>query len=773
MASKSVAVPVRFDLLTLLLIGGVVFSAAWSIAAADWMPRLDLLSSTVLAGLLIGTLLATRRWRSVKTHLVALSYGAIFVTFVVLSQMPDPVYGWSWLDTVRQMLIRLGEHIYLWLEAVASGGVGKDNTIFLLFLTAIFWLIGFGAAWNTFRHRHLWRAVAPAGIALLINIYYYGGSNSLMPLLFFYLFCVLLYAARSFTLVQEERWHSTRIGYSPEIKRDFLQIGSRIAVVAVLFSAIAPAVLGEPQITQLWLGVSRPLRSVEESFNRLFSGLQPHGLPFTNPFGRTLALVGPRALSDEVVLEVKASEGRYWQAVSYDEYTSNGWQSSSTTREVMTPATLPIVLDYQQRVAFTQTVTSFFPNSSMIFAAPEPIAANRSVWVDKYPGDGNLQMSMWTSLDQLSSGDSYQVVSSLSRATVDTLRAAGTDYPAAIRERYLQLPASLPQRVRSQAKQIVGQAGAVSAYDQASALEAWLRLNITYNDQIAGPKAGEDGVDYVLFESRQGYCDYYASAMAVMARSLGIPARVATGYASGEYDPQRGVYQVHQFNAHTWVEVYFPKYGWIEFEPTASQPSIARPIAAVASTSLDDPAHDPNSNDQAAQFRNRTPKDQEFDPSQGAASPVNTSQSSPGLDQTLWLLIMGGGGVLLLGIVIVTLMWLYENRGGTRRLRGGEWIFAHMTRMSMWLRVRLTSSQTPYEQAEALSVVMPRGEPMIGRAANLYVRERYGRSAADSVEVHSIWRDLRWPLWWTGFKRRLPHSLPSLRHLFRRRRTRP
>ncbi len=764
MTSKSVAAPVRFDLLTLILIGGVVFSAAWSIAAADWMPRLDLLSSTVLAGLLMGTLLATRRWRSVKTHIVALLYGVIFVTFVVLSQLPDPVYGWSWLDTVRQMIIRLGEHIYLWLEAVASGGVGKDNTIFLLFLTAIFWLIGFGAAWNTFRHRHLWRAVAPAGIALLINTYYYGGSSSLMPLLFLYLFCVLLYAARSYTLVQEERWHSTRIGYSPEIKRDFLQIGSRIAVAAVLFSAIAPTVLGEPQIAQLWLGVSRPLRSVEESFNRLFSGLQPHGLPFTNPFGRTLALVGPRALSDEVVLEVKAPEGRYWQAVSYDEYTSNGWQSSSTTREAMTPAILPIVLDYQQRAAFTQTVTSFFPNSSMIFAAPEPIAANRSVWVDKYPGDGNLQMSMWTSLDQLSNGDSYQVVSSLSRATVDMLRAAGTDYPAAVRDRYLQLPASLPERVRLQAKQIVDQAGATSAYDQASALEAWLRLNITYNDQIAGPKPGEDGVDYVLFESRQGYCDYYASAMAVMARSLGIPTRVATGYASGEYDAQRGVYQVHQFNAHTWVEVYFPKYGWVEFEPTASQPSIARSVGVVASTN-DDPTHDPNANDPSAQFHNRPPKDLELDPSLGPASPVNASQP---LDQMLWVLIMGGGGVLLLVVVVVTLMWLYENRGGTRRLHGGEWGFAHMTRMSVWLRVHLTSSQTPYEQAEALSVAMPRGESMIGRVANLYVRERYGRSAADPVEVRSVWRDLRWPLWWTGLKRRIPRSISLPRKLRRR-----
>jgi Domain of unknown function (DUF4129) len=86
----------------------------------------------------------------------------------------------------------------------------------------------------------------------------------------------------------------------------------------------------------------------------------------------------------------------------------------------------------------------------------------------------------------------------------------------------------------------------------------------------------------------------------------------------------------------------------------------------------------------------------------------------------------------------------------------------------VWLRVHLTSSQTPYEQAEALSVAMPRGESMIGRVANLYVRERYGRSAADPVEVRSVWRDLRWPLWWTGLKRRIPRSISLPRKLRRR-----
>ena len=78
--------------------------------------------------------------------------------------MPDKVYGFTWLDSLRHLIVRLGEHIYLWLEAVSTGGVGKDNTIFLMVLAAGFWLITYVAVWNTIRRQHLWRVIAPAGI---------------------------------------------------------------------------------------------------------------------------------------------------------------------------------------------------------------------------------------------------------------------------------------------------------------------------------------------------------------------------------------------------------------------------------------------------------------------------------------------------------------------------------------------------------------------------------------------------------------------------------
>lgn len=765
------AVPARIDRLVLLLLIGIVGSAAWSIAAAEWMPRLDLLGVTVIVAVLLGTLIITRPWRPLVTHLMMIGYGVIWVAWIALDQMPDKVYGMTALDTLRHLIVRLGEHIYIWGEAVITGGVGTDNTIFLMFLTALFWLIAYIAVWNTCRQRRIWLVIAPAGVALLINTYYYGGPRSVILLLVLYLFCVLLYAARMYTLSQEERWHFSRIRFNPEIKRDLLQIGSSIAIVAVIFGAVAPSVVGAPQLTELWREISRPVRSVEDSFSRLFSGLQPNGLAFANPFGRTLALLGQRTLGNELVMEVRSTQSRYWQAVVYDEYTGRAFQSTETQRLSVDAGDQPLSAVFDARELVTQTFTVFFPNNTLIFAAPQPIQVDRAAWVESFVDSATTDFAMWSSISPLGSGDSYQVVSAVSEASIEELRAAGNNYPPQVRDRYLQLPATLPDRVRELARQIVADANATTPYDQASALEAWLRANITYNDQIAGPVSTQDGVDYVLFEARAGYCDYYASAMAVMARTLGIPARIATGYTQGSLDAERGVYQVFQFNAHTWVEVYFPGYGWVEFEPTASQPSISRPISAAATGSSG--ADDDLGLTDNTTFGSREPEEQEFDPFSAPASAIETDDAGQPTDRTpdlSWLLVVGAASLIVVGGA-ATAMWAYENRGAARRAtRGGQWIFARLSRMAAWMRVKLSPAQTPFEQAHAISAVLASSsQSAVDRAASLYVLERYGRSAADLIEAQSIWHELRRPMWWTGLKRRL--LSPSRPHWRRIRRT--
>ena len=182
---------------------------------------------------------------------------------------------------------------------------------------------------------------------------------------------------------------------------------------------------------------------------------------------------------------------------------------------------------------------------------------------------------------------SYSVQSWVTQATDVMLRSASNAYPPTIASTYLQLPASLPQRVRDLARRIAGDAA--TPFDKAVRIQDYLRLSYRYDLQVPLPPHGQDVVDYFLFDSPGGFCSYYSSAMAVMLRSQGVAARVATGYATGSFDFVRRAYRVTPSNAHAWVEVYFPGYGWIEFEPTTALARIPYETAEGSAGRIDEP----------------------------------------------------------------------------------------------------------------------------------------------------------------------------------------
>jgi transglutaminase-like putative cysteine protease len=140
-------------------------------------------------------------------------------------------------------------------------------------------------------------------------------------------------------------------------------------------------------------------------------------------------------------------------------------------------------------------------------------------------------------------------------------------------ERYTALPDTVPQRVLDLAYQVAGDAS--TRYEQAWAIEQYLRA-YPYTLDLPDPPRNRDLVDYFLFDLQEGYCDYYASAMVVMARAVGVPARLASGYAQGTYDPDTDHWVVTEKDGHSWVEVYFGGIGWVEFEPTAGLPALVR-----------------------------------------------------------------------------------------------------------------------------------------------------------------------------------------------------
>ncbi|HEY4687863.1 MAG TPA: transglutaminase domain-containing protein [Anaerolineae bacterium] len=745
---------------TILLLALIVMVPAFTVASSDWAPGLDMLLPTALAGLALGVLVARSSFRSRWAHLLALGYGAVWVAFVSIEYLPRAVG----IDELGARILAFGQHVGEWIWLLLQTGVGKDNFIFLLSLLTVFWLLGYLAAWYTFRLTKVLRVVLPSGLVILVNLYYYGGRMQLSIFLYLYFVFALLYLARVHYMLREREWRRSRVGFDADVRGSFVRGGSIVTLVAVAVAWVVPEIAPMPPSEDLWRLLSRPIRSIEDSFNRLFSSLEGQGPVLTNPFGRALGFGGPRQLGDTVLMDVyvyKSEDNanalaRYWRAGAYDTYTSNGWISSDSQTFPFAAKSDPLVTPYQMRSNVRQAITFYFPLTSLLIATSQPVYFSRDGEADAQlitssgaTGAQGAQVfvdpSFVTSHDLLRAGDNYEAVSAVSIADVDKLRAAGADYPDWIRKRYLQLPDNFPQRVKELAQQIAADAGATTPFDQATALERWLRQNITYNEKIAGPDLGQDGVDYVLFVSQAGYCDYYASAMVTMARSLGIPARVVVGYARGEYLPSGDVYRVRERNAHMWVEVFFPNYGWIEFEPTAVQPLVSRPVSDT-SQAQSDPAPPP------------TPSVMNIDDLrqlEGAEDKLGNGSLSDVLGQALPRSAFMLAGLLVIGTVVaIGTIYVVENRG-LKGLRGTRWAYARLVRLARWLRVDVGAHQTPFEQAELLARAAPGSRNEISAITGDFVRETFGRDESGANRARLTWRQTHLRLWGAGLKRRV------------------
>ena len=158
----------------------------------------------------------------------------------------------------------------------------------------------------------------------------------------------------------------------------------------------------------------------------------------------------------------------------------------------------------------------------------------------------------------------YEAASDVPTIPAAQLRAASDEYPDEVRYTYLQLPL-LDPRIKKLADDIT--AHARNTYDKVEAIELYLKTRYAYTLDLSGPKPADPLANF-LFTRRSGNCEYFAAAMAVMLRAEGIPTRYVTGFLQGEYNDVGGDFIIRQSDAHAWVEVYFPRYGWITFDPT-------------------------------------------------------------------------------------------------------------------------------------------------------------------------------------------------------------
>ena len=664
------------DWLSALLLIIIMQIAAARLVATQWTKYLPLVQALTLIGTVLGLALGKSIFKRFWVVFLAMCYGIILIPWQVALTLDVET---TWLDRLGILWVRL-EAV---LQELLTRRPITDNILFLLLMSILFWSLTIYAGVVLLREANPWKVIIPGGITIFV-------IHSFDPLLVsrswylaFYLFFALLMVARLVFIKNTAVWKERHTHTPPDIGFDFSRVALVLSMILVFFAWNVPVVAEtfRPAV-EIWQTASRPWLKTKDRLSFMFASLRASVGLVQNFYGNTLPLGLGNPLSDRVILEVEGPttppnlDRFYWEARIYDTYESNQWVSTIQTKRDLSSESVDINqpgADVRPVVTFT-----FFPHDpiSNIFTVPEPlwVSLPSQAYMTTNP-DGSVDFSMMMSKDFIHPGDQYTIRSAVDAQTVSELKAASISYPQWVLDEYLQLPTDITSRTRELAKDIASGLG--NPYDIVNAVTDYLRNNIEYNQSISQPPPNQERLDWFLFDYKKGYCNYYASAEVVLLRSLGIPARMAVGFAQGEREvppiPQlppgvsrdiireqiseTSTYIVRQKDAHAWPEVFFPGIGWVIFEPTVSQPPLFRPSGETTTN--------PNDN-QSEQGTESTQNQQGVDINNQRNLDENGPLANSGQITSFWTFgnILRLIALLLALILLVIIFW--QTRRGFR-----------------------------------------------------------------------------------------------------------
>ncbi len=561
------------DWLTFVIVAAGFLSVVHSIDSANWVDEMPSLYPIGFSGLLVGYVLARVRRPELLLHPAALIAGGALVFLQLLAILP----GGTPAARTDGMLARMRE----WWSAATQGGISNDPLPFIVLILVMVWLGAYVSSWAIFRWRNAWLGLVPGGTALMWNISFIPGQFSYAFVVF--LFAAVLLLMRVHMANRESEWEQRGVVYPEFLSLAVLNATFWVTVLLLVAVWVVPLAERSDSANERWANITSPLTDRFAPLGRVFVGVNAkrpiavHNLKGALPLQGKIKLNGGDAV--EIDVEITPEMAAFLRAQSFDEYTSDGWTLNIDGDLPLEPGAQTGVSAEDvsgSRQEVTVNVTVKGNNDDFLYSLGQPVQSSEPS--SAAVGESPIDVSSLKPSGRLRQGDAYSITGSVSVATVDQLRAAGDDYPAWVEDRYLALPDDLPARVERKTLEVTGSAG--TAYDRAAAVEEYLR---TFPNDFDVPVAppGRDSVDYFLFDVQRGYFDYHASAMAVMLRTIGVPARVATGYAidPAYKESDSNLYKLTERSAFAWPEVYFPGVGWVEFNPTPSRPGIRRPGA--------------------------------------------------------------------------------------------------------------------------------------------------------------------------------------------------
>lgn len=758
--------------LTLLLVVATVGCLVAAVDEVGWVPEAGVAVTAATLSFLLSLLLARSAVPTWRAWLYLTVYGLLVNIFVLAQLRPTLAMlneGWAAISTHwRQQFALFVERLIVWLATVRAGQSSDETIVFALFLGLASWFLVAYVIWSIFRRQRPLVGLTLLAVALAFNGYY--GDAPIYWSAIFVGLATLMAASTHYTNLESE-WGRSEVDYSTEIKTELLLYAGMTGMALAAFAWAAPAVdIG--RLSQTF--IRQPVViAAEEALSRAFAAIpQPRGNRGSGGSGvagqrgvlpRSFLLDEGPELLETVVMTATVScsgscqpalPGYHWRAGSYDIYTGRGWALSSE-RDVEVAAG-ELIGDQlaEEEVGeqgsegtgeiVRQQVEWVFDQREIRYSLGYPLRFDQPV-VAAWRGPGDFSR-VWGQPD---TPMTYTVETIVPRATAAQLRQSRLeDIPPNILARYTALPDMTPQRIHNLATELTNlQSPNATSFDKARAIEQFLR-QYDYNLDVERPPPDVDVVDYFLFDAQEGYCDYYASAMVVLARSAGLPARLGTGFLQQPAD-ENGYQTVRQENSHSWAEIYFAGYGWIEFEPTAPFVS-PHDIAAASSVEFETA---PGTYENPS-----TPPD-------ATAVPPPIPNRAPRRNIPWWW--------VLLAAVLLALLWWRWGRSWWRQWRerprdldSVEQAYLRMQNRASGLGWPPRPSQTPTEFAAGLlahlertgsdeTELIPLQRPLT-RLATIFASHQYAPDPVKSNgEAYHLWQKVSRPLWTARLRRLL------------------
>jgi len=733
-----------------------VYAVVVSFIQAGWAQGSTVLLISAAAGLLAGLGVAkVARFPQFLLHLASCLAGywlSVWLASTVALHIP-------WQVLLMDLRSIIG-------GSLLSSPILGSQMVFLFYLSFLSFFLAYFGAWLVYRaHLALLVALVYCSI-MLVNLQ--AARSDLSMTLVVLLAALLLLIGRMQLSSQLARWmqeglHTDR-SWLRNITARFMRIAALMTVAIILLCLILP-VLDQPQagvnfwnvVDNAWNGILRNPSGILQPGSQ---GLQ--GGSGVNFFGSQLSITGSVNLPTGKVLFYTttgpgSAQGHYLESIAYDQFDGHTWTSSATnaSRGYAPGDRLPVNdLSAANQVSTSITILSppvgtqwyiFAPAQPRAFSVPTTLYGEGIIPASSSAGI----VSAWTQQFPLRPSEQYQVTSLVPAVTPQELSAvpllptpieAWMDDPNyALLNKYLERPVDLSPNVLRVAQQWTQ--GATTVYDAMTMLVAHLSDQNTFTYSIDNPPVpgNIDAVSWLL-QTKRGFCTYYATAMTIMARLLGIPARVVSGFNQGTLDPKSKQWVVYGENAHSWVQVYFPHVGWIDFDPTpgfslnngaSSQPT---PIQTATPTK---PGQTPTpiTHKQGTPTANHPGRG-----NNGTASSAITGR------QVLFL-------VFSLVVLVVALLLL---AGSVFSYRENKRSAASMIAATYWRLSRLAAfsgispgkAQTPYEYTRLLARRFPQAKNALWHITHLFVRERWGAphhapGPADQQSVERLWPALR------------------------------